>query len=72
MLDEYNDLVGWHKETGAPRRAELEELGLKDVDDELERDVAYFKQRRFVFLELARLKVRREGGRKNVGISKPR
>jgi len=37
MLDEYYDLVGWDKETGAPTRARLEALGLKDVADELEK-----------------------------------
>jgi len=37
MLDEYYDLVGWDKETGAPTRARLESLGLKDVADELEK-----------------------------------
>jgi len=36
MLDEYYDLVGWDKKTGAPTRAKLEELGLKDIADELE------------------------------------
>lgn len=37
MLDEYYDLVGWDKESGAPTRAKLEALGLKDIADELER-----------------------------------
>jgi len=36
MLDEYYELVGWGKETGAPTRAKLEELGLKGIADELE------------------------------------
>ncbi|MFC1912404.1 aldehyde ferredoxin oxidoreductase family protein [Chloroflexota bacterium] len=36
MLDEYYDLVGWDRETGIPTRKKLEELGLKEVADELE------------------------------------
>jgi aldehyde:ferredoxin oxidoreductase len=36
MMDEYYDVVGWDKRTGAPTRAKLESLGLKDVADELE------------------------------------
>jgi aldehyde:ferredoxin oxidoreductase len=36
LLDAYYDLSGWDRETGRPLRARLEELGLKDVADELE------------------------------------
>jgi aldehyde:ferredoxin oxidoreductase len=36
MLDEYYDLVHWDKKTGVPTRESLEELGLKDVADELQ------------------------------------
>ena len=36
MLDEYYDLMGYHKETGIPTRATLESLGLGEVADELE------------------------------------
>jgi aldehyde:ferredoxin oxidoreductase len=46
LLDEYYDLVGWDKETGAPTRRKLEALGLKDVADELERDAVPIKERR--------------------------
>ena len=46
LLDEYYDLVGWDKETGAPTRAKLEALGLKDVADELEWTRISFKERR--------------------------
>jgi len=46
LLDEYYDLVGWDKRTGAPTRTKLESLGLKDIADELERDAAAIKQRR--------------------------
>jgi aldehyde:ferredoxin oxidoreductase len=37
MLDEYYDLVRWDKKTGVPTRESLEELGLKDVAEELHR-----------------------------------
>lgn len=37
MLEEYYELVGWDKETGVPTREKLEELGLKDVAEELHR-----------------------------------
>ena len=37
LLDEYYELAGWDKETGAPTRAKLELLGLSDSADELER-----------------------------------
>jgi aldehyde:ferredoxin oxidoreductase len=37
LLDEYYELVGWDKETGAPTRAKLEALGLGRVADDLER-----------------------------------
>lgn len=37
LLDRYYALRGWDKTTGWPTRAKLEELGLKDVADELER-----------------------------------
>jgi aldehyde:ferredoxin oxidoreductase len=36
LLDEYYELRGWDVATGLPTRAKLEELGLKDVADELE------------------------------------
>jgi aldehyde:ferredoxin oxidoreductase len=36
-LDEYYTLRGWDKQTGKPRRATLEKLGLKHAADELER-----------------------------------
>jgi len=36
MVDEYYDLVGWDKRSGAPTRAKLETLGLKEIADELE------------------------------------
>lgn len=35
MKEEYYDLRGWDKQTGIPTRAKLEELGLKDVADEV-------------------------------------
>jgi aldehyde:ferredoxin oxidoreductase len=35
MLDRYYELVGWHRETGIPRRDKLIELDLGDVADEL-------------------------------------
>ena len=35
MLDEYYDVRGWDRETGIPKREKLEELGLKDVADQL-------------------------------------
>jgi len=35
MLDDYYDVVGWDKRTGAPTRKTLENLGLQDVADEL-------------------------------------
>jgi len=37
MLDEYYEVRGWDKRTGAPSRKKLEELGLKHVADELAR-----------------------------------
>lgn len=37
ILDNYYDKRGWDKKTGRPTRAKLEELGLKDVADELAR-----------------------------------
>lgn len=37
MLDDYYELRGWDKETGIPRRAKLEQVGLEDVACELER-----------------------------------
>lgn len=37
MLDEYYELRGWDKETGLPTRSKLEEVGLKEVADELEK-----------------------------------
>jgi aldehyde:ferredoxin oxidoreductase len=39
MLDDYYKLRGWDIKTGAPTRAKLEELNLKDVADYLERHV---------------------------------
>jgi len=36
ILDSYYDQRGWDKKTGWPTRAKLEELGLRDVADELE------------------------------------
>lgn len=36
LLDEYYDLRGWDRETGIPAREKLEELGLREVADELE------------------------------------
>jgi len=35
MLDEYYEACGWNKKTSTPTRKKLEELGLKDVADEL-------------------------------------
>jgi len=35
VLDEYYELRGWDKETGLPTRSKLEEIGLKEVADEL-------------------------------------
>ena len=35
LLDEYYTLRGWDPETGRPTRAKLEELGLRDVADEV-------------------------------------
>jgi len=35
MLDEYYEACGWDKKTSIPTREKLEELGLKDVADEL-------------------------------------
>ena len=35
MLDEFYDACGWDKKTSIPTRKKLEELGLKDVADEL-------------------------------------
>ena len=37
VLDSYYDKRGWDKATGRPTRKKLEELGLKDVADELEK-----------------------------------
>jgi len=37
MLDEYYVRRGWNRESGLPTRVKLEELGLTDVADELER-----------------------------------
>jgi len=37
MLDDYYKLRGWDVTTGMPTREKLEELGLKEVADELER-----------------------------------
>ena len=37
MLDEYYDIHGWDKSTGFPRRANLVQLGLVSVADDLER-----------------------------------
>ena len=36
MVDKYYELRGWDVETGLPRRAKLEALGLKEMADELE------------------------------------
>ncbi len=36
MLDQYYELRGWDRETGIPTRAKLEEVGLRDVAEELE------------------------------------
>lgn len=36
MLDDYYEIVGWDRNTGAPSRTTLERLELKDVADELE------------------------------------
>ncbi len=36
-LDEYYELRGWDKKTGAPTREKLEELGLEDIAANLER-----------------------------------
>ena len=36
MVDEYYELRGWDVETGLPKRANLEGLGLKEMADELE------------------------------------
>ena len=35
-MDEYYDLRDWDRETGWPRRSELERLGLDEVADQLE------------------------------------
>ena len=37
MLDDYYEIVGWDKNTGAPTRATLESLGLKGIADDLEK-----------------------------------
>jgi aldehyde:ferredoxin oxidoreductase len=37
LLDKYYELSGWNLTNGCPTRARLEELGLGDVADELER-----------------------------------
>jgi len=39
LMDEYYELRGWDLETGRPLRDKLEELGLKEVADELERQM---------------------------------
>jgi aldehyde:ferredoxin oxidoreductase len=36
MFDDYYDERGWDIEKGIPTREKLEELGLKDVADDLE------------------------------------
>ncbi|RLI00465.1 aldehyde ferredoxin oxidoreductase, partial [Candidatus Bathyarchaeota archaeon] len=36
ILDKYYELRGWSKTSGWPTRTKLEELGLKNVADELE------------------------------------
>jgi len=36
MVDKYYELRGWDIETGLPKRANLEELGLKEMADELD------------------------------------
>ncbi len=38
LKDRYYRLCGWDVKTGRPTRPKLEELGLKDVADELERE----------------------------------
>jgi aldehyde:ferredoxin oxidoreductase len=37
MLDEYYEIHGWNKETSYPCREVLENLGLKNVADDLEK-----------------------------------
>jgi aldehyde:ferredoxin oxidoreductase len=37
MLDEYYEAGGWDKGTAIPTRRKLEEMGLKEVADELEK-----------------------------------
>jgi aldehyde:ferredoxin oxidoreductase len=37
MLDEYNDLHGWDRDTGFPKRKTLVDLGLSEVADDLEK-----------------------------------
>lgn len=37
MLDDYYEARGWDKETGLPKRAKLESLGLKEIADELDK-----------------------------------
>jgi len=37
LMDEYYDLRGWDRVTGWPTRAKLEQLGLRDVADQLDR-----------------------------------
>jgi aldehyde:ferredoxin oxidoreductase len=37
MLEEYYNLNGWDKKTGIPTRTRLEELGLNDIADDLEK-----------------------------------
>ena len=39
MLDEYYSLRGWDKEMGLPTREKLEEIGLKDIADNLDRSI---------------------------------
>jgi aldehyde:ferredoxin oxidoreductase len=35
MLDEYYEVRGWDKRTGIPTRKKLEELGIKEVANQL-------------------------------------
>jgi len=37
MLDDYYEARGWDEKTGRPTRATLERLGLKSVEDDLEK-----------------------------------
>ena len=36
LLDQYYEARGWDSETGVPTREKLEELGLREVADQLE------------------------------------